>query len=197
MQACHIFGLVADAIGAPAEIAARDWLARDDRNRIRDHIRHLEAFARRLIVAMAMTFAPASARTRTSTPRLRRRVLMWMHRPQSWIARLVIFPAARRAATKRTPRRVPRLGASAFPLARRLEAVRRVLADPLARARRFAPALRRRQQRGNQPLPLRPVRRPRILNAGWTSGWRLASELIESLDHRIAHGVWRPDPQPG
>jgi hypothetical protein len=195
-QACAAFAYAVDVAGTPAEVAHRDWLARADRNRIRDLVRHLEAFVRRLIVAMAMMITPSQSRARASRPRRRRRVLIWMHRPQSWIARLVILPGACGSATH-AKRRPPRLGAPSFPLALRLEAVRRVLANPLARARRFAHALHRRRSRDNQPLPLKPVRRPRILNAGWTAGWRLTAEPIESLDYRIAHGVWRPDPQPG
>jgi hypothetical protein len=70
--------------------------------------------------------------------------------------------------------------------------VRRVLANPHARAQRFAYTLRRRQQRSNHGLRLKPIVCPRIP----TRGWRLVSDEAEPLDAHIRTGVWLPQ-QPG
>ncbi len=89
-----------------------------------------------------------------------------------------------RRAQREQPRVLP-----AFPLARRLEAVRRVLADPDTRAHRFAVKLARiaaRNAKANEPrlFGVRDWDQHRLLNRGQRficTGIEMVIPLIENL----------------
>ena len=100
-----------------------------------------------------------------------------------------------RRAQREQPRVLP-----AFPLARRLEAVRRVLADPDTRAHRFAVKLARiaaRNAKANEPrlFGVRDWDQHRLLNRGQRfirTGMEIVMPLIEK---RLA--AWNERFEPG
>ena len=100
-----------------------------------------------------------------------------------------------RRARREQPRVLP-----AFPLARRLEAVRRVLADPDTRAHRFAVKLARiaaRNAKANEPrlFGVRDWDQHRLLNRGQRfirTGIEMVMPLIEN---RLA--AWNERFEPG
>jgi hypothetical protein len=152
-----VFVNFCEFFAAPAAIAAREYIAVPHYRAIESWLRSLELLTRRLILAAALAITvvlnPVAPRARK--PRQRRRVLVWFDKPATWIARLRIFPhkpAETRVVgpARRDPPRVLR----SFPLARRLEAVRRVLAHPDRRAHRLAVKLARiaaRNATANEP----------------------------------------------
>ena len=160
-----VFANFCEFFATPVAIADREYINVPEYRAMESWLRSLELLTRRLILAAALAInvklldrrAPARQSLRSSEPqpRKRRRVLIWPTKPDSWIARLRMLPRkppetrALRRAKREQPRVLP-----AFPLARRLEAVRRVLADPDKRAHRFAVKLARiaaRNAKANEP----------------------------------------------
>ena len=141
-----VFAHLCDFFAAPAAIAQREYINVTEYRAIESWLRSLELLTRRLILAAALAMDAVLKPTtpREHKPRQRRRVLVWLNKPDSWIARLRMLPRKppETRSLRRTPHDQPRVKPS-FPLARRLEAVRRVLADPDARAHRFAMKLAR------------------------------------------------------
>ncbi len=141
-----VFAHLCDFFAAPAAIAQREYINVPEYRAIESWLRSLELLTRRLILAAALAMdvvlKPIAQHDRK--PRKRRRVLIWLDKPSSWIARLRMLPRKPRQTHNlhRTPHEQPRVLPS-FPLARRLEAVRRALADPDKRAHRLAMKLAR------------------------------------------------------
>ena len=142
-----VFLQFCDFHATPRALAEREWIATHEYRKIEAWLRAIELLTRRLILAAALglnlVLKQLEPREHPQS-RLRRRVLVWLQKPETWIARFRIFP-------KKPPevrfiyhnkRDVPRVMRS-FPLARRLEAVRRVLADPDQRIHRLAMKLAR------------------------------------------------------
>jgi hypothetical protein len=155
--------LVCDAIhafGAPAEVART--LSRFARHALARRLRALETLAMKLLLVEAARLAPvppaSSRHANAKTIAARRTDAGWKPavppadpaRPETWRVRfeLRIPRAHERAAQPKQPSaRMAALGgaapdtarerAKAEKLARRLEALRRVVADPLPRARRL------------------------------------------------------------
>jgi len=128
-----VFANFCDFFAAPIAIAGREYINVPEYRAMESWLRSLELLTRRLILAaaLAVTIALQPASSRERKPRQRRRVLIWPTKPQSWIARLRMLPRkppetrSRRHPERDQPRVLP-----SFPLARPLEAVRRILADP-------------------------------------------------------------------
>ncbi len=141
-----VFANFCDFFAAPAAIAHREYINVTEYRAVDSWLRSLELLTRRLILAaaLAMDVVLKPTNPRDRKPRKRRRVLVWLEKPDSWIARFRMLPRKppETRAPRRTPHEQPRVKPS-FPLARRLEAVRRVLADPDTRAHRFAMKLAR------------------------------------------------------
>jgi hypothetical protein len=199
-----VFANFCEFFAPPVAIAARDYINVPEYRAMDSWLRSLERLTRRLILAAALAInvvpkpldpvAPAR-------PRQRRRILIWFNKPSTWIARLRMMPRkppetrAPRSARREQPRVLP-----AFPLARRLEAVRRVLADPDTRAHRFAVKLARiagRNAKANEPrlFGVRAWGSRRPLNRGQRfirTGMEIVTPLIEDALAR-----WNQKCEPG
>jgi hypothetical protein len=212
-----VFVNFVEFFATPVAIANRDYINRTEYRAMDSWLRSLELLTRRLILAAALAIevvlkpldrrAPARQSLRSSEPdpqprpRQRRRVLVWLDKPATWIARLRIFP--RKPPEERfidhNKREQPRVLPS-FPLARRLEAVRRVLADPDRRAHRLAVKLARiaaRNAKANAPrlFGVRAWDPHRILNRGQRfirTGMEIVMPLIED-----ALAAWNERFEPG
>jgi hypothetical protein len=142
-----VWTLICFKFHRPEALAQQEYLLASRCREIESWIRPLELLARRIILAAALTLdvvlKPLSVRSRAT--RKRSRIVLSLARPHDWIARFPMLP--RRPREGRSPRRhgdqPKRRFRKTFPLARRLEAVRRVLADPDTRVRRFATQLAR------------------------------------------------------
>jgi hypothetical protein len=142
-----VFLQFCDFHAAPRALAEREWIATHEYKGIEAWLRAIELLTRRLVLAAALALnvvlKPPPQRAHAE-PRRRRRVLVWLQKPETWIARFRMFlkkPPEVRVIYRNT-RDVPRVMRS-FPLARRLEAMRRVLADPDPRVHRLAVKLAR------------------------------------------------------
>lgn len=171
-----MFARAVSAIGSPAAVAAIARLTRTLRCDIAAWLCPLENIVRKLLLAEAASGAAAyesTGQARAFRPRRapsdRRetaRAAMDSARPETWPARFSMAPPRdpRLVANDRAPRirplwdqpparpspprpRPPVDAEGAFRLARRLEALRRVLEDPLAHARRLARLLSRLRRR--------------------------------------------------
>lgn len=157
-DACYVWSTFCWLFETPAQLARREALSRAEHRERNDWIHHLERLVRQLVLVAALALnlilRPSSSQTRK--PRQRRLRLAWPDRPASWRARFCMMPRRRNADAERPLRGAPRdiRVVASFPLARRLEAVRRILANPDARIRRFAFTLARIAQqnaRANAP----------------------------------------------
>ena len=142
-----VFLQFCDFHAAPRALAEREWIATHEYRKIEAWLRAIELLTRRLVLAAALALnivlKPLLQREHAQ-PRRRRRVLVWLQKPETWIARFRIFPKKppEERVIYHNKRDVPRVMRT-FPLARRLEAVRRVLADPDQRVHRLAMKLAR------------------------------------------------------
>lgn len=142
-----VFLQFCDFHASPRALAEREWIVTHEYRKIEAWLRAIELLTRRLVLAAALAsnvvLKPLPPRAHAQT-RQRRRVLVWLQKPETWIARLRVFSDKPPEVnfTYHNKRDVPRVMRS-FPLARRLEAVRRVLADPDPRVHRLAVKLAR------------------------------------------------------
>jgi hypothetical protein len=159
VHARWVFANFFEFFAPPVAIADREYINVPEYRATDSWLRSLELLTRRLILAAALAINVFLQPTGSHAykRRQRRRVLIWFNKPSSWIARLRMFQRkppempSLRCARREQPRVLP-----ALLLARRLEAVRRVLADPDTRAHRFAVTLARIAARNA------PVRHPRM-----------------------------------
>lgn len=184
----------------PAELALREYAHIEAHTQMRDWILHLELLVRRLIFTAAglvnIVLRPLKLRDPSLPKRVRkrRRILLWPNRPRDWPARFFMRtrkqrdPAPRRAPAQKTGWVSPLL--PTFTLARRLEALRRVIANPEARIRRYAIHLARLAEanaRANAPrtfalrawklYPRRPSMGQRVI----MEGMRIVQPLAEAF----------------
>ncbi|MES1203874.1 MAG: hypothetical protein ABUS57_20750, partial [Pseudomonadota bacterium] len=145
-----LYASIVSLFGAPFDIALRLILRRDDRREILAWLGPVEALARRLLLLKALTMpAPNYAPPKATAGRL---VIAFADRPiedidtetAKWRVRFCVMP---HGLLRRTRSKEPNAGLcadqrggdinfNAIPLARRIEALRRVLENP-------APALAR------------------------------------------------------
>jgi len=157
----------------PRDLALAGLLSRADHRAIGHLVRRLELLTRRLVLvaalALNLVLRPIANREHPGGPRRRRRVLLWPDKPQTWRVRFHVRPPRRPAIEWIYRRRkiLPRTLAS-LPLAKRLEAVRRVLVDPDGYIRRCAIRFARiaeKNRTANQPRCFGV--RPWSLNHEW------------------------------
>lgn len=195
-QFCELFH-------SPRALSLREYIARWEHRKFADWIRPLEFLTRRIIfaagLAMAVVLKPLA--TRQPKPRKRRIRVVWPQKPETWIARFRMLPP-QRPETRwiYSNRREVSPTMASFPLARRLEALRRVLADPEPAARRFAAKLARiaaRNRTANEPRRL--WIRPWDSSAARTHGTRIVSCTMDSLSPVIHDklDIWNHPPEPG
>lgn len=203
-----MFLQIVDFFDTPREIAARNWMLRATHAELNDLIRHLELIARRIILVAALgleiILAPLKPRTRI---RKRRRVLIWPTRPETWRASFRMFstrgvepgePSGQALATP--PAQLDRF-LPAMPLARRFEAVRRVLGNPDRLIRRTAFRLARMQARATADNPCQLRFRRLKLNPGphITRGLRMIVTALDILDPLAGDAIarWNEAADPG
>jgi hypothetical protein len=195
-QFCAIFH-------TPRDLSLREMVATWEHRELTGWIRALELLTRRIILAaaLAMTVVLGARAPREARPRKRRIRLVWPQKPETWIARFRMVPPTRPEVSwiYRNKREVPRTMPS-FPLARRLEAVRRALANPEARARRFAIKLARiaaRNAKANEPRRL--YVRSWISARARTGGERMISPAMANLTPLIEDQLdrWNEACEPG
>lgn len=158
--ACSVWKTLCNVFDTPASLAERDYIPRSEHTLINDWVYHLELLVHRLVLvaALALNLVLRPTPPREPRTRQRRRILLWPARPECWPARFSMMRGGDRYTSsvdrpRATPRWKPAVMPS-FPLARRLEAIRRVLANPDARIRSFAMQLARmadRNARANTP----------------------------------------------
>lgn len=163
-NAREVWATLCDVFDTPASLAEREYIPRNEHTLINDWVYHLELLVHRLVLvgALALNFVLRPSPPRDPRARKRRRILLWPARPECWPARFRMMRGGpRHVHAADRPRVVARWKPAvmpSFPLARRLEAMRRVLANPAARIRRFAIQLARvaeRNARANTPRRFR------------------------------------------
>lgn len=127
---------------SPRDLALCETISRQRHRTLAGFIRHLELLARRLVLVAALALnlvlrpvAPSGQRRR---PRLRRRIVLWPGKPETWHVTFRIRPPRAPAFRWLYRRKIHSRMAASLPLARRLEAVRRVLVNPDRHIRRCA-----------------------------------------------------------
>ena len=146
-DACYVWSTFCWLFETPAQLAGREALAIAEHRERNGWIHHLEQLVRKLVLvaALALNLILRPSPPQPHRLRQRRLRLAWPDRPASWRARFRMMPRRRDTDTGARLRSAPRdiRIVDSFPLARRLEALRRVLANPDARIRRFAITLAR------------------------------------------------------
>lgn len=149
-HACWVWSFFCEHHATPREIMLKEWIATWRYREMLAWVGTIELLTRRLIfaAALALDIVLKPLLPPTGKPRKRRRVLVWPNKPLTWIARFCMFRRQPPEVhyTYHNKRVVPQV-MNTTPLARRLEAVRRVLADPDVRIRRFAVKLARIKER--------------------------------------------------
>jgi hypothetical protein len=128
--------------GEPGELATKGYINRRSHRILGDWLRNLELLVRRLLLIAALAFDPGALCSHGAKPQRERGTrLVWSDRPEGWVARFRVFPkkqSRRHIRKERDPdKRVPQFP-NPWPMARRIEALRRVLANPDRRAHRLA-----------------------------------------------------------
>ena len=136
----ELYGSIVSLFGAPFDIAVRLLLRRQDRREILAWLGPVEALARRLLLLKALSMPkPNDAPSKALPGRL---VIAFADRPiedidpnsEKWRVRFSVMPRGvlRRNRTKEpcADRRGGEINYNALPLARRLEALRRLLENP-------------------------------------------------------------------
>lgn len=138
--------------GTPfAFLTTRSELFRAERRRLLRHLAPLERLVRALLLALALS-EPAPPSVRRKAPRRPARTPAAPAWPGpnsgAWTGvRFRVVPAPARARTAAAGRAAPATVFYRYPLARRMEALARVLADPAPYVRRLAAMLRTRTTR--------------------------------------------------
>ena len=198
LQICAFFD-------TPREIAARSYMHRPTHAECNDLIHHLELIARRILLVAALALdiflAPLRANTRQHT---RRRVLIWPNRPETWRTSFRLFTARGREPGIFTPTAEPSQQPrflSTMPLARRFEAVRRVLSNPDRYIRRAAIRLARLQASSTASAPRQLRLRKLKLQPGphVTRGLRMIITALEILSPLAGDAIarWNEAADPG
>lgn len=202
-----MFLQIVDFFDTPREIAARNWMHRPTHAELNDLIYHLELIARRILLVAALALDIVLAPLRPGKrDRKKRRILIWPHRPETWRVSFRLFNARGREPggfqpfAETDPAQRTRFLKS-IPLARRFEAVRRVLANPDQHIRRAALRLARLQARSTAEAPR--VLRLRKLNLKpgphITRGLRMIVTALETLSPLAGDAIarWNEAADPG
>lgn len=189
-----LLGFMAALFGAPGAIAARLYLRAARRLEILQWLAPLEAVARRLLAIEALALPPpnmpalrtrlrdapvAGALEEASSPALA------ADDPETWRVVFNLWPGSRTGTRKLAGARIsgdpqgePPLLRNAFPLARRIEALRRLAEAPDRALRRMAALLAaRRREAATRFTPYAPRKRLRACPA---------ASLLESAQAQLA-----------
>ncbi|MBI1250510.1 MAG: hypothetical protein GC189_03455 [Alphaproteobacteria bacterium] len=144
----EVLGWLFSIFGSPAELLEKAWVSVDTHAHCSGWLRGLEALVRRLIFVEAANYLTDQPHAPRSQPRVARAAAPPDTAPSDTprdpllggrFCAAVRSHASRRArARTRAAQRVQSAVRDAAPLARRLEAIRRVLNDPSRLARRWA-----------------------------------------------------------
>lgn len=144
-------------LGAASDIARLQLVASPRRVEILSWLRPLERLARLGLMEMALALpAPATVPPRVAGARARSLAALDPDKPETWPARFALLAQSKRAASTNLPiQGANRPGSAltgsgvfrAWPLAARMEAVRRVTENPEPYARRLRRALEARPER--------------------------------------------------
>lgn len=159
-QVGDLYAWIVSLFGAPAGIAARLLLRREDRRQLLSWLGPVEALARRLLLLKALTMAPPNLPPPPAAiGRLHSAFTDRPHRAlppeaENWRVRFCVLPygAMRRAQLPACETRAGGaacgggVNLNAAPLARRLEALRRVLENPAPALARLARLLNARRE---------------------------------------------------
>jgi hypothetical protein len=161
--------MIVNLFGAPADIAARLLLRRQMRHDMLAWLGPIEALARRLLLLKALA-CPAPNCKAAPPARAANLVIAFADRQEQdlpedaahWRVRFAVWPYGHRRSKPTTPKIETRRGGGirfdAIPLARRLEALRRVLDNPDAAVARLVRLLAARRE--SAPAAFRPYRPP-------------------------------------
>ena len=143
-----VFLQFCDFHAAPRALAEREWIATHEYRKIEAWLRAIELLTRRLVLAAALGLnivreAADPARACTTAPSAAACSSGCINLRHGSRASASSRKSRRKCASSITTRATFRASCASFPLARRLEAVRRVLADPDQRIHRLAMKLAR------------------------------------------------------
>jgi hypothetical protein len=191
--------------GSPAELMAKQWLFGRTGWLCRDWVRHLEQLVRCILIIAALTMEVVLPKPRTT---LKRRLSATPRRqmnaedPSTWAVVLHVFPVERESQRRSRARpKFKRRYLETAGLARRIEALYRVLKlqDPYARrlACRLA-RLKEKNRTANSPrtLTLKPWTYPYNFY-GQTSGQHAVQEQMTPAHHAAGHLLAWHDLAPG
>jgi hypothetical protein len=202
-----MFLQIVEFFDTPREIAARSYMHRATHAECNDLIRHLELIARRILLVAALALEIVLAPLRPNTRKhQRRRILIWPNRPETWRTSFRLFTARGHEPGSFTP--IPETDAaqrsrflSTMPLARRFEAVRRVLSNPDRYIRRAAIRLARLQASSTADAPRQLRLRKLKLQPGphVTRGLRMIITALEILSPLAGDAIarWNEAADPG
>lgn len=193
----------------PVALACSERVTRERHKLIAHWLFNLESLVRPLILAAALALRVTSGtggsdkRPARNTRRVRRRVLIWPDKPETWIRlSFSIFPRAGASrARSLTQPSTPARFRDSLPLARRLHALRRVLCDPQAAARRAAFHLARlaaADRVSNQPRRF-VMDQDKLLTRPLTLGELIVRSAFEKLDPFLDDRIdaWNRRAEPG
>lgn len=204
-HACWAFGFICEFHYTPRSLAKQEYLLRTQHRVVLDLVRHLELLARRIVLAAALALNLILKPITRGPKRLRkkRRVILWPDNPASWRPRFRMQPQSSSKDTRNRTPTEPLRFVQTFPLARRFEGVRRVLASPDAYVRRFAIRFARFAERNassNAPrvVELKPwlypwgvgprTRGARLVNEGMCTAQSLAEDKLDRFNAAIDPG---------
>jgi hypothetical protein len=151
-----LYAAIVSLFGAPFEIAERLMLVRESRREILAWLGPVEALARRLLLLKALTMPKANEPPPQAPPG--RVLIAFTDRPigdihpeaTQWRVRFNVMPRGSLRATRRSEPCADQRGGgvdfNALPLARRLEALRRVLENPAPAVARLCRLLAARRE---------------------------------------------------
>ena len=185
-------------------LAERDYVFRAEHRKMSDWVHHLEVLVRWLILTAALairiTLKPRDPKPRKAKRRLH---IIWDNKPSTWVRlSFSIFPRTTRSTRTRSASAKPQSRfARTLPLARRLEALRRILVAPEASARRAAfhlARLKTANRTSNQPRALvmngAPPRK-RAISRGQMAAESALEKLMPLCEDRM--DTWNRAPEPG
>lgn len=214
-DACRVFEELCDRFATPRALADREWIDRAEYREIEGWVASIEMLTRRLLftVALGLDIVLKPIRDIARAARERRYRLAWPARPETWRAFFPMFRGRGRdiddmddnddlacAPDARTSFAAFQRVLPSFPLARRLEALRRVLLGADKRAHRLAIRLARLKISNQTAAKPRLFAVPEWRPAKYTSrGMLLVSDSMAIVTpvarERVAS--WNPHTHPG
>jgi hypothetical protein len=202
-HACWVWSQICDLFASPRALAMQEWIGRAEYRDIEGWLRPLEQLTRRLlfVAALAIDVVLKPIRQIARTKRPRRVRLAWPAKPETWKAHFRLMWQRTDKSCEPANLSVPNPGVMpTFPLARRIEAVRRVLAAPDKRVHCLAVRLARQQARNLTAAEPRLFATPE-----WDDAWCVSKGMLMVSDGmkiitplaRNAFAAWNQNAHPG